>query len=89
MNLLETIQGLIRFRTETGNLSEIDKCMTYCQNLFKNSGAYIDVCRYKDVSPVLFIRNKDVDDFDVIFNSITFLLFVRFFIGINILNLSF
>lgn len=66
MNLLETIQNLIRFRTETGNLTEIDKCMDYCQNLFKNSGAYVDVCRYKGVSPVLFIRNQDVEDFDVI-----------------------
>jgi len=66
MNLLETIQDLIHFRTETGNLSEIDKCMTYCQNLFKDSGAFVDVCRYEGVSPALFIRNKDVQDFDVI-----------------------
>lgn len=66
MNLLDTIQNLIRFRTETGNLSEIDKCMTYCQKLFENSGAYTDICRYEGVSPVLFIRNQDVEDFDVI-----------------------
>ena len=66
MNLLETIKDLIQFRTETGNLAEIDKCMAYCQNLFKGSRAVVDVCRYKDTSPVLFIRNQDVEEFDVI-----------------------
>ena len=66
MNLLKTVEDLIRFRTETGNLKEIDKCMQYCQKLFKNSEAYVDVCRYEGVSPVLYIRNQDVEDFDVV-----------------------
>ena len=66
MNLLQTVQDLIRFRTETGNLAEIDKCMTYCQELFKNSTAYVDVCRYEGTSPVLFIRNQKTEDFDVV-----------------------
>ena len=66
MNLLATIKDLIQFRTETGNLSEIDKCMFYCQQLFENSGAHVDICRYEGVSPVLFIRNQNVSDFDVI-----------------------
>lgn len=66
MNLLQTVQDLIRFRTETGNLTEIDKCMTYCQKLFEGSGAFVDVCRYDGVSPTLFIRNQETEDFDVI-----------------------
>lgn len=66
MNLLQTIQDLIKFRTETGNLKEIDSCLDYCCRLFNNSGALVDVCRYKDVLPVLFIRNQPVNDFDVI-----------------------
>ena len=66
MNLLKTIQDLIQIRTETGNLAEIDKCMAYCQNLFANSGAFADVCRFEGTSPVLFIRNQDVMDFDVV-----------------------
>lgn len=66
MNLLDTIQELIRFKTETGNLSEIDKCLSYCDNLFKNSGAIVDICRYEGTSPVLFIRNQETEDFDVI-----------------------
>ena len=66
MNLLKTVQDLIHFKTETGNLPEIDKCMAYCQNLFKDSGAFVDVCRYDGVSPVLFVRNRDVEDFDVV-----------------------
>lgn len=66
MNLLDTIQELIRFKTETGNLSEIDKCLSYCNDLFKNSGAIVDICRYEGTSPVLFIRNQETEDFDVI-----------------------
>lgn len=66
MNLLDTVQDLIKFRTETGNLAEIDKCMDYCRNLFAGSGAVVDVCRYDGVSPVLFVRNRDVQNFDVI-----------------------
>ena len=66
MNLLQTVQDLIKFRTETGNLSEIDKCMVYCQKLFENSGAIVDVCRYEGVSPVLFVRNQPTEDFDVV-----------------------
>lgn len=66
MNLLQTIQDLIKFRTETGNAKEIDRCLEYCQNLFAGSGAVIDICRFEDASPVLFIRNRDVNDFDVI-----------------------
>ncbi len=66
MNLLQTVQDLIKFRTETGNLSEIDKCMAYCQKLFENSGAIVDVCRYEGVSPVLFVRNQPTEDFDVV-----------------------
>ena len=66
MNLLQTVQDLIKFRTETGNLSEIDKCMAYCQKLFENSGAIVDVSRYEGVSPVLFVRNQPTEDFDVV-----------------------
>lgn len=66
MNLLQTVQDLIKFRTETGNLSEIDKCMAYCKKLFANSGAIVDVCRYEGVSPVLFLRNQQTENFDVV-----------------------
>lgn len=66
MNLLQTIQDLIKFRTETGNSAEIDRCLDYCQNLFAGSGAIVDICHYKETSPVLFIRNRDVKDFDVV-----------------------
>lgn len=66
MNLLQTVQDLIQIRTETGNSTEIDKCMAYCQKLFANSGAFVDVCRFENTSPVLFIRNQDVMDFDVV-----------------------
>lgn len=66
MILLETIQNLIRYKTTTGNLPEIDKCLNYCKSLFDNTNALVDICKYNDASPVLFIRNKDVLDFDVV-----------------------
>jgi len=66
MDLIQTIKDLIQIRTETGNLTEINRCMEYCKNLFKNTNALIDICRFNNASPVLFIRNADVNDFDVI-----------------------
>jgi len=66
MHLIETIKELIKFKTETGNLEEINNCMEYCKKLFKQTNALVDICRFKDTSPVLFIRNQDVKDFDVI-----------------------
>ena len=66
MNLLSTIQDLIKFRTETGNAKAIDNCLTYCQELFKGSLAIVDVCRFEDASPVLFVRNCNTENFDAV-----------------------
>lgn len=66
MNLLNVIEDLIRFRTETGNAGEIDKCLAYIEKLFANSGAIVEVCRFDNASPVLFIRNCEADAYDVV-----------------------
>jgi len=66
MNLLQTAQDLIRFRTETGNAEQIDKCLDYCRNLFDGSRAIVDICRFYGTSPVLFVRNRETENFDVI-----------------------
>lgn len=66
MNLIEIIQDLIKFKTITGCEEEINKCMDYCEKLMKDSGALVDVYRFPDASPVLFVRNRNVKDFDVI-----------------------
>ncbi len=66
MDLLNTVKDLIRFRTETGNTKEIDQCLEYCKKLFADTPAKVDIFRKGDIAPVLFIRNKDVEDFDVV-----------------------
>ncbi len=66
MNVIEVAQDLIRFRSETGNATEIDKVMAYIQNLFAGTEAKIDVFRQIDGAPVIFIRNAETDDFDAL-----------------------
>ena len=65
MELIKVIEDLIKFRTETGNAQEIEKCLAYVEKLFSGSGAKVEVCRFENASPVLFIRNYDADEFDV------------------------
>ncbi len=65
MELIKVIENLIKFRTETGNAQEIEKCLAYVEKLFSGSGAKVEVCRFENASPVLFIRNYDADEFDV------------------------
>lgn len=66
MDVIAVAQDLMKFRTETGNLKEIDKCLDYCKDLFKGSDAIVEIERFPDASPVLFIRNNMVENFDVI-----------------------
>lgn len=66
MDLIKTIEQLISFKTETGNATEIDNCLDYAKNLFSGTEAKIDICRFENASPVLFIRNIDTNDYDVV-----------------------
>ena len=66
MKLTDTILDLIKFRTETGNASEIDKCLAYCEKLFENSGAIVTIFRSEKASPVLFIRNVEANEYDAL-----------------------
>lgn len=66
MDLINVAQDLIRFRTETGNISEINKCFDYVQNLFKDTSAIVKIFRQGDIAPVIFISNKDTQDFDAL-----------------------
>lgn len=66
MNVIETAQNLMRFRTETGNKEEIKKCLDYAQGLFSDSGVKGGIFEYPDVSPVLFLSNVESNDFDVV-----------------------
>ena len=66
MDVIKTAQDLIRFRTETGNIAEIKKCFKYVTDMFANSGALVDVFEKPNIAPVLFLRNVDTEDFDVL-----------------------
>lgn len=66
MDLMQTIEELIRFRTETGNVAEIEKCLAYLNKNLQNSGAMVQICRNEGVSPVFFASNQVADVYDVL-----------------------
>lgn len=66
MDLLNVITDLIKFRTETGNRQEIFQCFEYCKILFANTPAKVEIFEKEGIAPVLFIRNTDSEDFDVL-----------------------
>ena len=59
MDLIKTVQDLIRFKTITGNAEEIDACLDYIQNSFNGTGAYVKTERFKDASPVIYFANNE------------------------------
>lgn len=59
MDLIKTIEDLVRFRTETGNAEEIDKCLDYIKASFDGTGAVVKIERFADASPVIYIANND------------------------------
>lgn len=66
MNLLKTTQDLMRFRTESGNISEINKCVEYIEKIFSGTEAQINVFREVEKAPVIFVSNSQTQDFDVL-----------------------
>ena len=59
MDLIKTIEDLIRFRTETGNAEEIDKCLAYIEKSFEGTGAVVKIKRFEDASPVIYLSNNE------------------------------
>ncbi len=66
MNLISTVQDLIKFKTITGNFEEINKCLEYIKNKAINFGAYVNIHTFDDASPVILATNTDKFDFDVL-----------------------
>lgn len=66
MDLINIITDLVKFRTETGNTAEIMQCFEYCKILFAQTDAKVGIFEKEGVAPVLFIRNTDSEDFDVL-----------------------
>lgn len=59
MNLIKTIEDLVRFKTETGNDVEIDKCLEYIKKSFDGTEAVVKIERFEEVSPVIYIANNE------------------------------
>lgn len=66
MDIIKTTQDLMRFKSETGNIEEINKVMAYIENLFADTKAKITVFRQIETAPVIFISNTDSEDFDAL-----------------------
>ena len=66
MDVITVAQELMKFRTETGNREQIAKCLKYCRNLLSGSGAIVEIADFPDASPVLYIRNRGVENFDAL-----------------------
>lgn len=65
MDLLATIQDLIKFKTITGNESEIKKAADYIVNKFAGTAVKSEIFQ-TTASPVVFLRNCEGTDFDVL-----------------------
>lgn len=66
MDVIAVAQELMKFRTETGNTEQIARCLQYCCDLLSGSGAIIEIVNFPDASPVLYIRNHEVENFDAL-----------------------
>lgn len=66
MKVIDVAKNLMKFRTETGNQKEIQKCLEYCKSLLKETGAQIEIFHRDGVPPVLFASNKKTDNYDVL-----------------------
>ncbi len=66
MDLINIITDLVKFRTETGNTPEVLQCFEYCKILFAKTNAKVDIFQKDGVAPVLFVRNTDSEEFDVL-----------------------
>ncbi len=66
MDLIKTIEDLVKFKTETGNISEIKKCLDYCTWIFANTTARIAVFDKVKEAPLLFIANTVEKELDAL-----------------------
>ena len=66
MNLINTVQDLINFKTITGNIAEIDLCLDYIKSKAQSFGAYVDIHRFENASPVIIATNTKEQNFDVL-----------------------
>ena len=65
MDLIKTVQDLIKIPTITGNSTEIMQAANYIKDSLKHTDTLVDIFK-SEASPVIFLRNTDTLDFDVI-----------------------
>ena len=66
MKVIDIAQNLMRFRTETGNIPEIEKCLEYAKSLFNGLDVKGGIYHFDNASPVLFLANEETDNYDVV-----------------------
>lgn len=66
MEIIEIAKDLISFKTVTGNLSEIERCLDYIKKLLMPFGVKVDIFKNGKASPVIFARNTDDMHFDAL-----------------------
>ena len=66
MKVIDIAQNLMRFRTETGNIHEIEKCLEYAISLFDGLEVKGGIYHFDNASPVLFLSNEETDNYDVV-----------------------
>ena len=66
MDLRKITEELIKFRTETGNLPETERCMRFIENIAKSIGAEVYVFKSDELAPVMLISNGEKQNFDVL-----------------------
>ena len=66
MKIIEIAQDLMRFRTETGNITEINQAFAYIKNLMILVGAKVEIFTKIKNAPVIFIRNTSSLELDAL-----------------------
>ncbi len=64
MDIIKITKKLMTFKTISGNMEEIEKCLSFCGELGKKMGAEVKIFRKKDLSPAILISNTKSKDFD-------------------------
>ncbi len=66
MDLQKNTEELIKFRTETGNLPEIDRAMNWLAKLAAGIRAETEIYKKDALAPVMLLSNGEKRDFDVL-----------------------
>lgn len=66
MDIIQITQELMKMKTDTGNVKEINECLLYIKNLFSGTRANIEIFDEEKTAPVIFISNTKQQDLDVL-----------------------